>query len=142
LNSGGNFMKTEINWKKGMFFECITPSGYEIKLDYNAEGFAEGPPPMENFLASAGVCSGMDVVDILKKMRKEITEFRIILNSKRASDYPKIFTDINYEYIIKGKDLKETDVERAIRLSFDKYCSIIAMIKENVNVDYSFKLLK
>ena len=134
-------MKAKAIWKKGMFFECTTPSGHIVKLDYSADGDTQGPTPMENFLVSAGACSGMDVVSILQKKKVVIDEFTIIMKADRAKDYPKIFNDITYEYIVRGMNIKEKDVKHAISLSFEKYCSIIAMVKDNVNVDYAYTIL-
>ncbi|RKY83130.1 hypothetical protein DRQ09_10510 [candidate division KSB1 bacterium] len=135
-------MKVEINWKKGLLFEGITESGHSVKLDYVPDGkTSEGPAPMEVFLVSAGVCSGMDVVDILRKMKKDIKEFKIVIDGKRRKEFPRIFTDVEYNYFINGYNLNSSDVEKAINLSFEKYCSIIAMIREKVNVSYSLKML-
>ena len=80
----------------------------------------------------------MDVISILKKRRVENLQLEIEVEAERREEYPRKFTNIHLKYIVTGKDIKEKDVERAIRLSEDKYCSAIAMVKNTAKMTSEF----
>ena len=98
------------------------------------------PTPMEIQLMSLAGCSGMDIVNMLKKMRQEITSFDTTVTGERAADPPKLFTKIHLDYHFTGKHLDPQSVEKAIKLSYDTYCSIAAMLKPKVEMTYSYKI--
>ncbi len=98
------------------------------------------PTPMEMQLMGLAGCGGMDIVSMLKKMRQELTSFDIQVKGERASEAPKVFTKIHLDYRLTGKGLDPASVEKAIQLSYDKYCSVLAMLKPSVNVSYSFQI--
>ncbi len=83
----------------------------------------------------------MDVVSILKKMRKQVTNFKLTIHAERAPEHPKVYTAIALEYILEG-DLEAKDVERAIELSQNKFCSASAMLGKTARITYSYKLVK
>lgn len=112
----------------------------------------DGPPdhggrnmgirPMEMLLIGVGGCSSFDVVDILKKSRQNITGCHTRLEAERADAVPAVFTKINIHFIVKGKDLKEKQVERAVALSAEKYCSASIMLgKAGVQITHSFEII-
>lgn len=135
--------RVEINWKSGMRFDAVPESGHTIIMDAEKEhdGTDMGPRPMELLLVGLGGCTGMDVVAILKKMRKQIVNFRLNITAERAKEHPKVYTNINLEYILEG-NMEEKDVERAIELSQHKFCSASAMLGKTAKITYSYKLLK
>ncbi len=139
----GTQPKIEIIWKDGMRFEGIPNSGHTVVMDAEKihDGADTGARPMELLLIGLGGCTGMDVVSILKKMRKHIQHFKLNIDAERASDHPKIYTKINLEYIIEG-DMEDGDVRRAIELSQDKFCSASAMLGKAARITYTYKLLK
>jgi putative redox protein len=135
--------KIEITWKDGMRFEGVPDSGHTITVDSAKEhdGTDMGARPMELLLIGLGGCTGMDVVSILKKMRKHIKNFKLNITAERAAEHPKVYTTISLEYILEG-DMEEKDVERAIDLSQQKFCSASAMLGKTSKIAYKYKLLK
>ena len=88
-----------------------------------------------------GACSSYDVVSILKKSRQEITDCEIKITSQRANSDPKVFTDIQLHFIVSGHNLKEKQVERAIKLSAEKYCSASIMLGATANITHDFEII-
>lgn len=132
-------MKAVLNWDGGMAFSGMTESGHMVLMDAGSEsgGLNQGPRPPELFLHAAAVCTGMDIVYVLSKMRLEIDEFFIKIEGSRAPEHPKRFTDIAITYHIKG-DLPDDKVVRAIKLSSETYCTVVHSL--NVSVEYKFVL--
>ncbi len=135
--------KTEIKWQNEMRFEGIPESGHAVIMDAEkVHGGADtGARPMELLLVGLGGCTGMDVVSILKKMRKHIKSFRMNINAERAKEHPKVYTNISLEYIVEG-DMEEKDVMKAIELSRQKFCSVSAMLGKTAKISYTWKLLR
>lgn len=92
-------------------------------------GDEAGPTPMEYMLQSVAACSGMDVVSILKKKRKTISDLKIQIVGEKRDENPKIFTKANVHYTLTSPDAEEKDLTRSIELSQDKYCGASAMFK-------------
>jgi len=137
--------KFNLEWKKGMSFEGVTPSNHKIVLDASEEvgGKNSGPRPMELFIIGLMGCTSMDVISILNKMRKNIKSFRVEVEAEKAEKHPKIWTDINLKYIFKGDDLDEKSVNTAIELSLNKYCSAAATLKKSgAKINYSYLIEK
>ncbi len=126
-----------------MQFEAVTGSNHRVTMDAEKAhgGDDTGARPMELLLAGLGGCTGMDVVSILKKMRKQVTNFTLNIHAERAAEHPKVYTSITLEYIIEGT-MEEKDVERAIELSQNKFCSASAMLGKTAKLSYTYKLLK
>ena len=93
-----------------------------------------GVSPMELLLAGLAGCTGVDVVHILRKKRISLDDFQVTVRAKRADDHPKVYTDIEINYVFWCQDLSTKDVEQAIRLSEEKYCSASAMLGESANI--------
>ena len=102
------------------------------RVEDGGNGSAAGP--MELMLISVASCSAMDVISILKKRRIENVHLEIEAEGDRREKYPRIYTNIHLKYIVTGKDIKEKDVARAIKLSEEKYCSAIAMVKDTAKM--------
>jgi putative redox protein len=124
------------NWQEKQKFEAVTEQGDKIIMD----GEGSAPSPMQLVLAAVGGCSSIDVVMILEKGRNQITDCQCELTAERAESAPAVFTSINAHYIVTGKDLKESTVERACELSINKYCSAALMLKPNVDISYSYEI--
>jgi putative redox protein len=129
-------MKATVSWQENLRFTCKTESGHILELDGNGETMT----PMESVLLSVGACSSMDVVDILKKSRKKVDDCVCQLDAIRAEEAPRIFTAIHAHYIVKGKDLTEKNVARAVQLSVEKYCSVMLMLTGNVEITTSYEI--
>ena len=117
-------------------------SNHLITIDERIEDGGNGSAtgPMELLLISVASCSAMDVISILKKRRVENLQLEIEVEGKRREEYPRIYTDIHLKYIVSGKDIREKDVARAIKLSEDKYCSAIAMVKNSAKMSSEYVL--
>lgn len=135
-------MQARIKWSEGMTYIAETGSGHALVIDGPPElgGRNLGPRPMELVLLGVGSCSAVDVVHILKKSRQAITDCEVKLNAERADTDPKVFTKINMHFIVTGKDLNPRQVERAVSLSADKYCSASIMLKASVEINHSFEI--
>jgi putative redox protein len=136
-------METQLKWAGNAAFIGTASSGHTVVMDGPAEGGGRnlGPRPMEMLILGMGACSTYDVVSILKKSRQEITDCEIKITSQRADSDPKIFTDIQLHFIVSGKDLKEKQVERAIKLSAEKYCSASIMLGKTANITHDFEII-
>ncbi|SHF25135.1 putative redox protein [Marinitoga hydrogenitolerans DSM 16785] len=131
-------MEIELKKSVGMQFVSKTPSGHEIIIDASPEigGTNSGPRALELFLLGIGGCTGMDVAMILKKMKVNYKDLRVKLETERNENHPRYFNKINVKYIFKGKDLPIEKLERAVKLSQEKYCSASATVKGMAEVTY------
>ena len=136
-------METQLKWAGNAAFIGKASSGHTVVMDGPPEGGGRnlGPRPMEMLILGMGACSTYDVVSILKKSRQEITDCEIKITSQRADSDPKVFTDIQLHFIVSGKDLKEKQVERAIKLSAEKYCSASIMLGKTANITHDFEII-
>lgn len=126
----GQENEAQVVWKQGMTFEGRGKSGFTVTMDDGPDGFS----PMELVLVALAGCSSMDIISILQKKRQEVNGFEIRVHGLRRDEYPRVFTDITLEYVVRGKDIRPDAVQSAIDLSNDKYCSVMGMLKESVNI--------
>ena len=131
-------LRARIKWIEGVSFVAETGSGHEIVMDGapDAGGRNVGARPMEVFLAGAAACTAFDVVWILKKARQPVTDCVIEAEAERAAEIPKVFTRIHLKYRVGGKGLDAAQVERAVKLSKDKYCSATLMLAKTAQISY------
>jgi putative redox protein len=137
-------MKTRIKWKDGVSFVAESGSGHAILMDGPPEvgGRNLGPRPMEMLLMGTGGCAAVDVVLILKKARQDISDCVVEIEAERAPEEPKVFTRIHFHFILTGKSLSFSHVERAIRLSAEKYCSASIMLGKTAALTHDFEILE
>jgi putative redox protein len=137
-------MKTRIKWKDGVSFIAESGSGHTILMDGPPEvgGRNLGPRPMEMLLMGTGGCAAVDVVLILKKARQGISDCVVEIEAERAPEEPKVFTRIHFHFILTGKSLSFSHVERAIRLSAEKYCSASIMLGKTAALTHDFEILE
>ena len=123
-------MECKVKWIDGVSFVAETGSGHALVMDGAPEGGGRnlGPRPMEMVLLGTGGCSAYDVVVILKKSGQEISGCSVELKAERAETDPKIFTRIHMHFVLRGRNLKTSMVESAIKLSHQKYCSASIML--------------
>ena len=136
-------MHAGVTWKGNLAFEAETGSGHRFLLDAKPQvgGEDKGPRPMEVLLVSLAGCTGMDVASILAKKRVNLESLEIKVDAEQAPEFPKYFTRINVEFNLRGHDVKEEDVKRAIDLSKDKYCSVSVMLKEKAEISYRWNIV-
>jgi putative redox protein len=136
-------MQARIKWVENMAFVAESGSGHALVLDGPAElgGRNLGPRPMELLLMGVGACSSVDVVMILKKGRQPVVDCVCELKAERADTEPKVFTAIHLHFVVTGNGLNPGQVERAVQLSAEKYCSASIMLaKGGVRVTHDFEI--
>lgn len=135
-------MKARIKLAEGMTFVAESGSGHAVVVDASPDvgGRNLGARPMELVLMGTGSCSAVDVVLILRKSRQAVTDCVVELEAERATEEPKVFTRIRMHYIVTGKGLQAAQVERAIKLSKEKYCSATAMLGKTAEIEYDFEI--
>ncbi len=137
-------MKATLKQIQGTTFAAKANSNHWTVIDNSPEdeGSGAGSGPMEMVLMALGSCSAVDIWLILKKMRAKVSDFQINLEGERRDEHPRVFTKVHLEYLFKGEDLKEKDIERAIQLSLDTYCSVAGMVGKTAEIKTSYKILK
>ncbi|MDE2422644.1 MAG: OsmC family protein [Betaproteobacteria bacterium] len=135
-------MKARVKWVEGMSFLGESGSGHTFLMDGAPEagGRNLGVRPMEAMLLGAGGCTSFDVVLILKRSRAQVTDCVVEIDSERAQTDPKVFTKIHFHFIVTGIDLKPELVDRAIKLSAEKYCSATFMLGKTAEVTHDFEI--
>lgn len=133
--------EAKIRWIEGLQFVGQADSGHAVVLDAASEDRprSTAASPMEVVLMGLATCSAMDVVGILSKRRKKLQGLEVVVRANRAADYPRIFTDIELEFVVAG-DFTPTEVERAIKLSETKYCSVAAMLRPTVHITTTYRI--
>jgi putative redox protein len=138
-------MECTVRWTglSGMTFLAETGSGHLITMDGAPEGGGRNlaPRPMEVVLAGTGGCTAYDVVMILRKSNQDIHGCDVTLKSERAEKDPKVFTKIHFHFTVRGRNLKPSLVERAIKLSHEKYCSASIMLEKTAEMTHSFEII-
>lgn len=138
-------MHARIKWVENAAFLAETGSGHALVVDGPADigGRNLGPRPMELMLLSIGSCSAVDVVHILKKARQAVTDVQVEVRGERADAEPKVFTAIHLHFVVRGQGLGVQHVERAVKLSADKYCSASIMAaRGGARVTHDFEILE
>jgi putative redox protein len=136
-------MKAKITWINGRAFLGESGSGHAIVMDGapDAGGRNIGVRPMEMLLLGLGGCTAFDVVMILEKSREKVTGCEVALEAERADEDPKVFTHVKMIYTLRGKNLKPTSVERAIKLSAEKYCSASKMFEKTAAITHEWTVI-
>jgi len=135
-------MQAFIKHLQGITFAGKANSNHWVMMDGSSKfgGSDAASGPMELILIALGGCTGSDVASILEKKRVKLDGFEMNISADRAQEYPKVFTKIHIEYVFYGDNIKTKDVERAIELSQEKYCSVSAMLKKSADVTYSYQI--
>jgi putative redox protein len=128
-------MKTITNWKSGQAFDSFQ-ANTKIEIDGKA-GFS----PKALLLSGLAGCSGIDVVDILEKMRVPFADLQIEVEADQTDEHPRVFKDIHMNFRIKTEEENRDKVKKAIDLSLDKYCGVAAMLKKNSDIHYTITIL-
>lgn len=137
-------MKARIKWRNGMSFLGESGSGHAVLMDGPPEagGRNLGPRPMEMVLMGTGGCAAFDVMLILKKGRQVVSDCVVEIEAQRAMQDPKVFTHIHFHFILTGKNLKPQQIERAISLSAEKYCSASIMLGKMAEMTHDFEIVE
>jgi len=127
-------MKTTTIWKSGQAFDSFQGNA---KIEINAKA---GFSPKALLLSGLAGCSGIDVVEILGKMRVPFADLKIEVETEQTTEHPKVFKDIHIDYIITTAEENRDKVKKAIDLSLEKYCGVSAMLKKNSKIDYTITI--
>ena len=135
-------MKARIKLVEGITFIAESGSGHGVVVDAAPDigGKNLGARPMELVLMGTGACSAIDVVHILRKARQPITDCVVDIEAERAAQDPKVFTSIHLHYVVTGKGLAQAQVERAIKLSKEKYCSATIMLAASATITFDYEV--
>ncbi|SER16565.1 putative redox protein [Nitrosomonas sp. Nm51] len=137
-------MKTSIQWQGNVSFLAESGSGHQVLMDGAPEagGQNRGPRPMEMILMGLGGCTTFDIIFILKKSRQDVTDCFVEIEAQRAKTDPKVFTHVHLHFVLTGNRLNHHQVERAINLSAEKYCSASIMLKNSVNITHDYEIIE
>ncbi|MFT5115278.1 MAG: putative redox protein [Parasphingorhabdus sp.] len=137
-------MHATVKLLDGVSFEASAGSGHKVILDGASEngGKNAGSRPMELILMGLGGCSAFDVVLILRKSRQDVTDCVVEIEAERADVVPKVFTRIHMQFMVSGNDLIPAKVERAVKLSAEKYCSASLMLGKVVDISHDFEIIE
>ncbi|CAA0145859.1 Osmotically inducible protein OsmC [Tenacibaculum maritimum] len=119
-------------WKQGMQFESDNPSGHTISIDTNGDngGNNMGLRPKAMMLSSLAGCSGLDIIPLLKKMRVIIDDFKIEVTGELTEEHPKFYHTVTVDYHFYGNDLQQSKINKAVKLSIEKYCGVMEMFRQ------------
>lgn len=138
-------MHASVRWLEKVAFEAKSSSGHTVVMDGSPEygGENRGARPMEFLLMGLGGCASFDIVTILKKARQDITDVRCELNAERADAIPAVFTKIHLHFVVTGNKIKPNQVEKAVHLSAEKYCSASKMLMDGgVEITHDFEIVE
>ncbi|SDW19163.1 putative redox protein [Lutibacter oricola] len=127
--------KIELSWKGQMLFESVAPEG-NVMIDAAEEvgGQGKGLRPKAMMLTSLAGCSGMDISSLLKKMRAEVEDFKIEVEASLTEEHPKYYDKVHVTYRFFGSDFKKDKIEKAVKLSVDRYCGVMEMFRQFATV--------
>lgn len=137
-------MKATVKWVDGRMFVGESGSGHAIVMDGPPDhgGRNMGVRPMEMILLGVGGCSSFDVIEILQKGRHAVTDCIAEISAERVDAVPSVFSKIHLHFKVLGENLKASAVERAVKLSAEKYCSASIMLSKAVEITHSFEIIE
>jgi len=133
-----------VTWQQGVCFQADAESGHSVTIDGPAEAGGEGRGfrPMELMLLGLGGCMALDVLTILRRMRRPISAYQVTLRAERADQPPRVYTEVTLEHVLQGDGLTDDAVQRAIDLAESKYCSAFAMFAKTATVKNVFQIVR
>jgi len=135
-------LSTTVTLIKGLHLQGVTPGGLTVEMDSKPAGTTpEGMTPMELILNAIAGCSAMDVITILRKRLIPLDHFEIVVTGEKREQHPRMYNSITLVYRAKGEGLTVAEMERAAKLSLDNYCSVSAMLKPAVPIDFRCELI-
>lgn len=136
-------MTAKVTWKKkGLIFDATDDSGRVLPLASGLDEGAEGFRPMELLGMGLAGCTGMDVLSILQKKRQDVVDFEVLVHTKKADKYPKVWTEAVIEYVVTGRHIDPAAVERAMQLSKDTYCGAQNMLNKAVDIELKYRIVE
>lgn len=133
-----NWREVSATWKGGLNFIGENDKSGTVQMGPTDQHIG----PMQLLLLGLAGCTGIDIISILEKKKSTPTDFKVKVRGKRADTFPMVYTDIEVEYLLWGDNLKERDVEQAIKLSEQKYCSVSIMLGKTATIRSTYKILQ
>jgi putative redox protein len=135
-------MEARVSWNNNLSFRGSGESSFTVPLDAEPtfSGEKNGFEPMELIAIGLAGCTAMDIISILQKKQQDVTNFEVQVHAKRATEFPKVFTNIVIEYIVEGHHVDPAAVERSIELSATKYCPAQAMLRKACNIEHKYSI--
>ncbi len=132
--------KIETNWKGEMAYEVETVGG-KLNLDATTDenGKAKGITPKYLMLVSLAGCTSMDVTSLLNKMRAQVQDFKVEVEGELTEEHPKHYNKVKMLYKFKGEELQKDKIEKAVKLSVDRYCGVFEMFRQFAEVSYEIQ---
>tara|TARA_B110000305_G_C19448029_1_gene646005 strand:- start:2514 stop:2933 length:420 start_codon:yes stop_codon:yes gene_type:complete len=123
--------KVTTTWKNKMLLESDNPLGKNLLMESGPDfgGSNQGLSPKALMLSSLGGCTGLDVLSLLKKIRVEIEDFKVIVNGELTEEHPKYYDKVSIDYYFTGTDLNEEKIKKVVFLSEERYCGVIKMFR-------------
>jgi len=134
-------VKSIVHYGSNDFFIGISPGGHALVMETNGER-ASAATPIELLLNAVGACMASDVVDILRKKREVVTDYRVEVCGTRRKTFPRSFEAIKLHHVLTGENLSEVAVKQAIELSDTKYCSVAATLRPTATITVTFEILQ
>lgn len=122
-------MDAKVAWENGLRFVGVAESGFPIHMS-SPSGPEVGAGPVELTAMALAGCTAMDVISILQKKQENVSEFEVLVHAERATDYPKVITSADLEYVVTGVGIRQSSLVRAIQLSIKQYCPVHAMLSK------------
>jgi putative redox protein len=137
-------LEAKVTYVDGLQFIGEGSSGHAIVMDGDVSvgGRNTGTRPTELLLIGIGGCSGMDIASVLKKKKQDVRGLEINVKGEKAENYPKKFTDIDIEFVIKGRNISDDAVKKAVELSMERYCSVKATLEGSAKITWSYKIIE
>ncbi|MDZ7829453.1 MAG: OsmC family protein [Halofilum sp. (in: g-proteobacteria)] len=135
-------MRVNVAWRDQASFVGTTESGHRVMMDGppDAGGRELGPRPMEMVLLGLGGCSAFDVVHILRRGRESLNGCEVAVEAERAETEPRVFTRIHMKFSLRGENLSEQKIDRAVNLSAEKYCSVVRMLASTATITHEWRI--
>jgi putative redox protein len=132
----------KVTWKHKLSFTSTGANGFSVPLDTDPSvgGDNDGFEPMELIAIGLAGCTAIDTISILKKKRQDVTAFEVQVHAERATEFPKVFTNIIVDYIVEGHNIEPAAVARSIELSVTKYCPAQAMLSKACKIEHKYSI--
>lgn len=134
-------MKVTLHYKGDEEYYTLNERENRVDIDMYPSDLKKAQSPMELLLSATISCAAVDIVSMIKKRRKTITDISGIAEGDRREDYPKKYTKINIHYVINSPDLTTEEASKIVNLAVEKYCSVAATINESTLLTHSFEII-
>ena len=133
--------KATVRFAGDELFIGTTPSGNSVAIDVKGDR-KSAPSPLEMLLVSVAACTAADVASIMEKKRQDIREYIVVVTGERVDDFPRKFIAFHVHHIVRGHNVSEQGLAKAIELSDTKYCSVAATVRPTATITTSYEIVE